>query len=149
MALSRRQFLTRTGATVAAAALLPSNVLPAEHEEQKTQSPVWDDWSSIRDQFDLSREYLHFATFFLASHPRPVREAIENYRRQLDLNPLLFVEDAMFSSTGDSLPLKVQKAAAAYVGGKPQEIAITNSTTMGLALIYEGLPLKEGQEVLT
>jgi selenocysteine lyase/cysteine desulfurase len=47
------------------------------------------------------------------------------------------------------MPGKIQAAAAEYLGGKPEEIALTNSTTMGLALIYQGLPLKSGQEILT
>lgn len=146
MALSRREFLTRTGLTVAAAAVAPSQVLPAE---SATQTSSLDDWSSVRAQFELAKDYIHLATFYIASHPLPVRQAIENYRRQIDQNPFLVVEHAMFATEEENLPLKARKAAAAYVGGKPQEIALTNSTTMGLALIYSGLPLRTGQEVLT
>ncbi len=144
MALSRREFLTRTGVTFAATALAPSQVLPAE---PTAPTASLQDWSGVRDQFELSREYIHMATFYIASHPLPVRQAIEYYRNQMDQNPFLFVEHAMFGS--ENLPLKVQKAAAAYMGGKPHEIALTNSTTMSLALIYAGLPIKAGQEVLT
>ncbi|MBY8854492.1 aminotransferase class V-fold PLP-dependent enzyme, partial [Saccharothrix sp. MB29] len=36
-----------------------------------------------------------------------------------------------------------------YLGGQPDEVALTSSTTMGLALVYHGLVLKPGQEVLT
>lgn len=144
MALSRREFLTRTGVTFAAAAMAASEVLPAETNATATSLQ---DWSAVRDQFELSRDYIHMATFFIASHPLPVRQAIENYRRQMDENPFLFVEHGMFGD--EDLPLKVRKAAAEYMGGKPQEIALTNSTTMSLALIYAGMPLKAGQEVLT
>jgi len=42
----------------------------------------------------------------------------------------------------------VQRAAAAYIGGKPEEVALTDSTTQGLALIYQGLKLKPGDEIL-
>jgi hypothetical protein len=31
----------------------------------------------VRDQFNLSPEYIHLATFALASHPQPVLEAIQ------------------------------------------------------------------------
>jgi selenocysteine lyase/cysteine desulfurase len=44
---------------------------------------------------------------------------------------------------------KVCEAAAAYSGGKAHEYAITPNTTTGLALIYNGLTLKRGQEILT
>src|ERR1019366_5096119 len=36
-----------------------------------------DDRLVVRDQFNLSPEYIHLATFALASHPQPVLEAIQ------------------------------------------------------------------------
>jgi selenocysteine lyase/cysteine desulfurase len=39
--------------------------------------------------------------------------------------------------------------AAQYMGVAPEEIALTDSTTMGLATLYHGLPLRAGDEVLT
>ena len=41
------------------------------------------------------------------------------------------------------------REAAAYLGGKPDDVCLTQNTTTGLALVYHGLPLKPGQEVLT
>jgi selenocysteine lyase/cysteine desulfurase len=43
----------------------------------------------------------------------------------------------------------VLQAAAGYLGVDPTEIALTDSTTMGLGLLYGGLALREGQEILT
>jgi isopenicillin-N epimerase len=143
MPISRREFLARTGLVVA------GSVLPVPKIVRASTADAISDWSAFRNLFDLSREYIHMATFFLASHPRPVRESIEKYRRQMDDNPVLFVERGMFEAEYEHLPSRVQNAAADYVGGKPEEIAITNSTTMGLALIYSGLSLKPGQEILT
>jgi isopenicillin-N epimerase len=40
-------------------------------------------------------------------------------------------------------------AAAAYAGGRPAEVALTDSTTMGLGLVYSGLRARPGQELLT
>src|SRR5207342_2996743 len=45
-------------------------------------------------------------------------------------------------------PDRVQRAAAGYIGGKPEEVALTDSTTQGLALIYQGLKLRPGDEIL-
>jgi selenocysteine lyase/cysteine desulfurase len=115
---------------------------------QSDSNPL-DDGSVVRDQFNLSPEYIHLATFALASHPRPVREAIQKYRRALDENPFLVVDRGLWSPEAENLPDKVREAAAEYVGGRPEEIALTGNTTMGLALVYYGLPLKAGQEVLT
>jgi selenocysteine lyase/cysteine desulfurase len=39
--------------------------------------------------------------------------------------------------------------AAKYLGARADEIALTDSTTMGLAILYSGLPLSAGDEVLT
>jgi len=42
----------------------------------------------VRAQFNLSGDHIHLASFFLASHPKPVREAIDRHRRALDENPI-------------------------------------------------------------
>jgi selenocysteine lyase/cysteine desulfurase len=101
-------------------------------------------WEAVRGEFLLSREYIHLALMLLASHPRPVREAIDRHRRALDENPVAYgmanlgrLEDA------------VRVAAASYFGGRAQDVALTGSTTAGLALLYEGLPLRTGQEIVT
>jgi len=108
-----------------------------------------DDWASVRAQFRLAPDYVHLSSFFIASHPAPVREAIETYRRALDDNPFGYLEGHMFEADKDKLWLQVCAAAAEYIGGAPDEIALTGSTTMGLALLYNGLRLKPGQEILT
>jgi len=82
--------------------------------------------------------------FYLVSHPRPVREAIEALRRAIDENPFEVVEHGLFTK-----PEEVRRAAAAYLGGRPEDVALTRCTTEGLALIYSGLRLRPGQEILT
>ncbi len=133
MPLDRRRFLVATGMSVAATAL----ARPAS-----ATSPQ--DWAWVRDQFDLRRDLAHFASFYLVSHPRPVREAIETLRRALDENPFEVVDHGLFTR-----PDEVRRAAAAYLGGRPEDVALTRSTTEGLALIYAGLRLRSGQEILT
>jgi isopenicillin-N epimerase len=107
------------------------------------------DWRSVRAQFRLSPDYIHLTGFYIVSHPRPVREAIERYRRAIDENPFLTVELGLFGKREDKISTRVCEAAAAYAGGKPEEYAITPNTTTGLALIYNGLALKRGQDILT
>jgi selenocysteine lyase/cysteine desulfurase len=84
------------------------------------------------------------AGFLLASHPTPVREAIETYRRGLDENPADYLHEHI-----ERLEGAVLRAAAEYLGAQPTDIALTDSTTMGLGLLYGGLALREGQEILT
>jgi isopenicillin-N epimerase len=144
MKISRRSFLTAAGLSIAAKSFHPT----ATHADEKVANNL-QDWSAIRDQFDLGKEYIHLTSFFLASHPQPVREAIERYRKEIDRNPFQAVEHGLFNTQGESMTDKVKKAAAEYLGAKPEEIALTGSTTIGLALIYQGLKLKANQEILT
>lgn len=146
MALSRRHLLAAPAA-LAATSLLPGPVLAAL-AAQTPALPDLSDWDAVRAQFALDPAYLHFASFFIASHPTPVREALEGYRRAMDANPFLFVERAMFEDDAHNLPLQVCTEAADYLGGRAHEVCLTRSTTEGLALVYHGLPLKPGDEVL-
>ena len=41
------------------------------------------------------------------------------------------------------------RAAGGYLSARPADIALTDSTTMGLGLLYNGLDLRAGQEVVT
>ena len=100
-------------------------------------------------QFALDPAYAHFASFFIASHPAPVRDAIEGWRRAMDRNPFLTIEHGMFEDDAHNMPLQVQSAIAEYLGGQRAGRRLTRSTTEGLALVYHGLPLKAGDEVLT
>ena len=149
MAVSRREFLTASG-VMAAATLIPGRLVAAlEREAAAAPQRPLDRWSDVRAQFRLDPEYLHFASFFIASHPEPVRSAIDDFRRVIDANPFIVVEHGMFESETANLQLKVRADAAAYLGGKPEEVALTHNTTTGLALLYHGLPLAAGDEVLT
>jgi selenocysteine lyase/cysteine desulfurase len=139
--IDRRRFLLNTGLTAAGMAASFRSVIASPIGSERSFDAG--SWESIRGQFGVAPEYIHMSSFFLASHPSPVREAIEKHRRGLDDNPFLYAE-----KQGPTRML-VEEAIAEYLGGKPEEIALTDSTTMGLALIYHGLPLKAGQELLT
>jgi selenocysteine lyase/cysteine desulfurase len=98
----------------------------------------------VREQFQLSPDVVHLAGFFLASHPTPVRAAIERHRRGLDANPIGY-----WMEQGEKQEAAVLLAAADYLAVDPTEIALTDSTTMGLGLLYGGLTLRKEQEILT
>lgn len=146
--MNRRDFLVRTGFAVGAGLLAAS--FPSGRAVAGSATPVQapiaklDSWEAVRDQFSLSRDFIHMSCFFLASHPAPVRDAIEAYRRGLDDNPIGYWLDH-----SERLEAAVLSAAAEYLGAQPTDIALTDSTTMGLGLLYGGLQLRPGQEVLT
>ena len=98
----------------------------------------------MRAQFALSDD-AHFEAFVLASHPRQVAEAIERHRAALDEDTERYVARTGFD--GESA---VREAAAEYLGTRrPSEIALTDSTTMGLGLLYSGIRVRPDQQVLT
>jgi isopenicillin-N epimerase len=104
------------------------------------------DWEAIKSLFNLSPEYIHLGTSqYIASHPTPVREAIDQHRHELDSNPVLYIV-----SHEQEFAHKARAAAAEYLGmDDPEQIALTDSTTMGLGTIYTGLNIQNGQEILT
>ena len=141
MTLDRRHFLIRSGLALAAVGLLPELV---EEESAVGEAAAPPSWSAVRAQFPLTRDYLHFAGLLLTSHPAPVRKAIDAHRRALDRNPVHYLHDQNARREGATLA-----AAAAYLGVGATDIALTDSTTMGLGLLYNGLQLHPGDEVLT
>jgi selenocysteine lyase/cysteine desulfurase len=149
MTIDRRNFLTGALATGALATLSGREDAlaappPAPTPPAAKPGPDLSTWAGVRAEFSLSRDYNHMALMLLASHPRPVREAIDRHRRGLDDNPVAYGMANFAKLEG-----AVRAAAADYTGGKPDEIALTGNTTTGLALLYGGLPLKPRQEIVT
>ena len=148
MDISRRRFIAGGSAAVGAAALLGScDKKDAEEPTASTASggefdPT--DWQSVRDQFDLDPSQSHMSAFVLASHPRVVRDAIARHRTRLDENTKGYLDENELH-----LDEAVSQAVATYLGASTSEVALTDSTTMGLGLVYGGLNLHPGDEFLT
>jgi isopenicillin-N epimerase len=143
-ALDRRQFLVRTGLMLGAGMLAGALPLPKALGQTTAPPPKLDTWEAVRDQFLLKRDWIHMTGFLLASHPAPVREAIERHRRGLDEDPATY-----WFEHEERAEAEVLRAAANYLGAQPADIALTDSTTMGLGLLYGGLTLWPGQEILS
>lgn len=139
--MDRRAFLV-TGTAALTACSSPGTTGTAQVSGEPPAGAATD-WEWVRAQFALAPDHVHMSSFLISSYPRSVREEIERHRRAIDQNPLLALEH------GRSEQATVTAAAAEYLEGSPQEVALTDSTTMGLALIYHGLPLHTEQEVLT
>ena len=137
----RRTFLKQAGVFAASlplgAALLPLAVAATTN----------DPWTGLKQLFNQDPDYLHFSNFLVASHPRPVREAIERYRQQIDRNPGLAMDwglEETWKREG-----QVREWAGRYLNAQPAQIALTGSTSEGLAMIYGGIKLRPDQEILT
>jgi selenocysteine lyase/cysteine desulfurase len=146
-AVDRRTFITRSGAVLGATTLLagcddtPEPVAAASSAGQEDFDPT--DWASVRAQFELTPDLVHLAAFVLASHPRSVRDAIRQHATGLNEDT-----NGYLSSNEVALEDQVRAAAAQYMGAEASDIALTDSTTMGLAMLYSGLELRDGEEIL-
>ncbi|MGH7557693.1 MAG: aminotransferase class V-fold PLP-dependent enzyme [Gemmatimonadota bacterium] len=103
-----------------------------------------EDWGSVRGQFLVADRPIDLSAMLLASHPWPVRSAIDEHRQALDRNPTLYYEQ-----NDDRLTRASAEAAADYMGADFDDIALTDSTTMGLGILYIGLRLRAGDEIVT
>src|ERR687896_330930 len=134
--LTRRDLLARAGLAAGAIALGRPGLGEA--------APDLRDWGSVRSQFALDSSRIHLTSFLLATHPRPVADAIAAHRRRLDANPVEYLH-----GPGGGSSSVAREAAGRFLGAPASEVALTDSTTMGLGLLYTRLALRPQVEVLT
>ena len=150
--LNRRRFLRQVGAGVAVAAL-GSPYAWSRSERKPAERPTGSllasdglepDWAAVKQSFGLNPSAIHWSGFYLASHPAPVKAAIEKHRAGMDLNPLAYISDNQ-----KTLEDATWASAAEYLGVEADQIALTDSTTMGLGLLYNGIQIAPGQEIVS
>ncbi|WP_435587758.1 aminotransferase class V-fold PLP-dependent enzyme [Micromonospora aurantiaca (nom. illeg.)] len=145
--LTRRHLLGATaaaGVTGLATGCEPDR--PAGGTAAPDDAPALDpaSWDSVRAQFALDPSRAHLATFVFAPHPAPVRAAVAVHRAGLDRDA-----SGYLGLHEERLDRAVLDAAAGHLGTRPEQIALTDSTTMGLGLVYSAIRLRAGEEVLT
>lgn len=115
-------------------------------------SPDLSDWQTVREQFNVDFQLSHMAGMLLSTHPRPVQKAIEEHRQGLNDNPVDHLIDHRSSVRGhldEDAEEWAMRAAGRYLGMDHANIALTGNTTMGLAMVYNGLDIEADQEILT
>ena len=147
MTLARRQLLK----SLVAASLFPA--IRLDRSSPPRPRPLHGlggdpDWLAIRDLFPLASDWTHLSSFLFVSHPKPVAEAIDHFRKKLD-SDAMWIEIAAFSDAEGRPFAAIKRALADYTGGTPAEIAFTSNTTTGLAMVYHGLRIRGDQEVVT
>jgi isopenicillin-N epimerase len=132
-------------------------------------TPGTDDWREcerrirrmVRGEFELDPNLIHLNAMLIASTPKRVREAIQRHRDAFDRDPAGHFFERI-DGKGPTLAAReterVAKSAASYLGLRERMakhnltgtslIAQTGSTTMGLALLANGVKAKPGQEVV-
>ncbi len=141
--LSRRDFFSIT----AGSALLASGLAPEKAKASFTlaESEEFDpkSWDSVRAQFKYSSETIMASPFLISSHPKPVGNAIANYRDQIDREPV-----RMMGADGAALENATREKLAEYFKTGPGNIALTSSTTQGLALFWNCIKIRPDQNVV-
>src|SRR3954452_13395334 len=141
----RRELLTRTSLALAVGVMGSSSAwTDAAAQDIAPEAVDGSDWLAVRAQFALSDQFVHMSAMLISSHPKPVREAIEEHRRGMDANPLTYV-----FQNNRRLQEGARAAAGQYLGVNASDVALTDSTTMGVALVYNGLRLTREQEILS
>ncbi|MDI3401521.1 aminotransferase class V-fold PLP-dependent enzyme [Pseudomonas sp. V88_4] len=143
---NRRDFLKQAG--ILAAALPLGASLPNIASASTAAAPLpRNKWAQLQQLFDQDPAWLHFSNFLITTHPRPVREAIEMHRAALDKNPGLAMD--WDHGVTEKREEDVRVWAGKYVQADARQIALTGSTTEGLAMIYGGVQVRADQEILT
>lgn len=136
--MDRRKFISATGVVLGISTILPL------YSRNLITNVNATEWESVRSEFDLTRDGIQMAQFLLASHPRSVRKSIDKYRTGLDNDPSEYWHDERRNKINDVL-----NSASSYLECDPTEIALTDSTTMSLAILYGGFKLRSKDHVLS
>lgn len=161
--VSRRGLLTATGAGLAAAGLAaraaaqeppppeggpefagPDLPPPAPPPDPAPRAAGGPDWNWVRSQWALDWNWVNLSAMLFASNPRLVRQAIERHRNGLDADPVGYLE-----ARNRPLQNAARQAAGQYFGAAVDDVALVESTTSGIGLVYGGLKIGYGEEVLT
>lgn len=137
--MNRRTFLAAGSALAAFTACKDDKQAPPGNGGQADG-----EWAEVRSMFPLSAGTIHMSAMLIASHPAPVAAAIERHRRALDADPVVYL-----GSSNDRLTEQARSAAGGYFGVDLGQVALTDSTTMGIGLVYNALRLAPGQEILS
>ena len=133
--MQRRGFLVKTAGLLGAASLRPA----------VAESPVPGDeeafWSQVRQKFPLTRQRIYLNTAGLGPSPQAVIDAV--HRKTMELEEI--------SETGHTQEVwqGIKERGARLFGCDPEELAYTRNTTEGVNIVCNGLPLGEGDEVIT
>jgi selenocysteine lyase/cysteine desulfurase len=96
-----------------------------------------------RDEFALDPDVVWLAHCAEGPVPRAVSEAVETFMdREHRPWALRWKEDFL------GLPERVKASAARLLGCEPEDVALTPTTSSGLAVVAQGWPWQDGDEVL-
>ncbi|MEO0334364.1 MAG: aminotransferase class V-fold PLP-dependent enzyme, partial [Bacteroidota bacterium] len=143
LASSRRRFLKKTLAGVSLSTVVTS--LPAHASLRSLNSDENSEmyWEQVRQQFGLRPGLILMNAANLCPSPRAVSETVSSGMQDLDF-------DASFHNRKkfSDLRTELRQKLASYLNVEIGEITLTRNTSESNNTIVQGLPLKEGDEVV-
>ena len=104
------------------------------------------DIERLREQIPAARRMVYMTTGWSGPSPAPVLDAIRN---RLEYESHHGPASPEVQDSVDELSLEAKEAVASLLNASPTEILLTDNTTEGLNLVMNGLPWREGDEVIT
>lgn len=102
-----------------------------------------ENWEFFRQNYSLDQSFIHFSLAIHVPHSISLNKEIDQFRHMIDYNPDLMRRER-HRYTNNTL-----EAAARYLGTDKNLIALTDSSTMSLALIFNGFDFFKDDEILT
>jgi isopenicillin-N epimerase len=102
------------------------------------------DWNAIRRSYMVPGDVVYLNNGSFGPAPRPVFDALVRYMQQLEENP------AVFNDQFTRMQTVVKPKLAAFVGCRPEYMAIVMNLTFGMNVLAQGIRgLAPGDEILT
>lgn len=114
-------------------------------EQTTTRRPdVDEDWQDVAALFEIRSDttYLNHGSFGIS--PAPVRNARNEFTRQLDLQPMDFFVRQMEPLLSEAI-----SKTARFLNTEPDNLVFAENATSAMNIVADSFPLQEGDEVLT
>ncbi len=100
------------------------------------ETPENNDWKKIRKEFELDKKQIFLNNGTIGPSPLVVTEAVVNSLREVD-------RTATYGGWETAT-----NVIARFFGTLEEEICLTHNVTDGINIVAQGLPLKEGDEII-
>lgn len=115
------------------------HVLPKEHDQTMNNTYYNNEelfWTLLRQQFQMPKEYAYFNTGTVGISPIQVISAVSNSLNSNEVYGVYGGEE------------EARERLSKFVNVSIDNLCLTHSTTEGINIIIDGLPLKYGDEVI-
>jgi cysteine desulfurase / selenocysteine lyase len=110
---------------------------------QRSAAAANDRWRLFREQMPVARKWTYLDHAAVAPLATPAEQAIRRWLEQATLEG-----DTVWPQWAQGVE-QARRTAATLIGAEADEVALVPNTTAGISLVAEGLPWREGDNVVT